>query len=266
VTQLIGAICECGKKIVTVSDRMVSSGDMTLTFEQERMKAIKLTDHSLVLTAGTAHQPDLIRDVQRKCQGQDSILGIAKILKEIYQKYRKQKVVDMVLIPKLGIHSFDEWHEKQRKLHDHIVLDASNDIGRLGLGLRLILAGVDEEGHLISIHDPGDYTSFDNLSYCCEGIGTGHANAVFAFYRYSRKFSVSDAMYIAFEAKKRAEMAGGVGQKTDILLIDKEQGIQRVSDETIVRLEEIYDDRENQTKQAGVDKRITTLNISADKL
>ena len=266
MTQLIGAICECGEKIVTVSDRMVSSGDMTLTFEQERMKVIQLTDNSVVLTAGTAHQPDLIRDVQRKCQGQESILGIAKILKQIYQEYRTQKVIDMILIPTLGIHGFDEWHRKQKNLHDHIVLETSKNINHLGLGLRLILAGIDEEGHLITIHDPGDYTSFDNLSYCCEGIGTGHANAVFAFYRYSRKFSLSDAMYIAFEAKKRAEMAGGVGQKTDILIIDKESGAQKVNEETIERLEDIYDDREKQTKQAGVDKRITTLNISTDKL
>lgn len=39
MTQLIGAICENGKKVITLSDRMVSTGDMTLAFEHPRMES-----------------------------------------------------------------------------------------------------------------------------------------------------------------------------------------------------------------------------------
>ena len=139
-------------------------------------------------------------------------------------------------------------------------------ISKRGLGLMLILAGIDEEGHLLKIHDPGQYTSFDNLSYCCAGIGTGHADAVFAFHRYTRKYTLNDAIYIAFEAKKRAEMAGGVGSYTDILVIEKENGVQKVTEKVIKELEEIYDEREKQLKRAGGDKRIASLEIQRKKL
>jgi hypothetical protein len=53
VTQLIAAICEDGQKIVTVSDRMVSTADMTLTFEPEESKAQRISDKAVVLIAGT---------------------------------------------------------------------------------------------------------------------------------------------------------------------------------------------------------------------
>ncbi len=62
MTQLIGAICEKGSKIVTVSDRMVGTGDMTLTFEHEQPKAQVILKTAVVLTAGTMHEPDLIID------------------------------------------------------------------------------------------------------------------------------------------------------------------------------------------------------------
>lgn len=39
MTQLIAAICENGSNVVTASDRMVSTGDMTLAFEHPRKKA-----------------------------------------------------------------------------------------------------------------------------------------------------------------------------------------------------------------------------------
>lgn len=53
-------------------------------------------------------------------------------------------------------------------------------------------------------------------------MGDRHATSVFAWYKYSQEFSVNDALYVAFQAKKKSEMAGGVGKTTDIILIDEE--------------------------------------------
>ena len=69
LTQLIAVICEDGKTAVTVSDRMVSTGDMTLAFEHSRLKGEILTDNSVVLTAGTIHEPDLVRQAASECNG-----------------------------------------------------------------------------------------------------------------------------------------------------------------------------------------------------
>jgi len=265
MTQLVGAICEDGKKVITVSDRMVSTGDMTLMFEQPRSKAELIAARAIVLTAGTIHEPDLTRQARVRARGKDRILEMADVLKELFQEIREKHIVDEILRPQTGMKSFTEWLTRQKSIHDAILINLSDQISKYELPLRLILAGVDEEGHLIMVGDPGTYRSFDTLSYCCLGMGERHADNVFAWYRYSRVFPVNDALYIAFEAKKKAEMAGGVGQSTDILIIDS-VGVNEVSRDTIDALEEIYNAREAKAERTGFDKRITELKVQTNKM
>jgi 20S proteasome alpha/beta subunit len=144
-------------------------------------------------------------------------------------------------------------------------MDLNQGIATYRLGLSLLLAGVDKIGHLIRIDDPGIYRSYDSLSYCCIGMGDRHADSVFAWYKYSSTFPLTEALYIGFEAKKRAEMAGGVGRSTDILLID-ESSIKEISPDTIKILEEVYHDRESRSERAGFDERITELKIQMCEL
>lgn len=73
-------------------------------------------------------------------------------------------------------------------------------------------------------------------------------------------FPLSDAMYVAFEAKKRAEMAGGVGAETDILIIE-ETGITEVHPKTVSALEDIYNERQDKTERRRFGKEITGLEI-----
>ncbi len=265
LTQLIGAICEDGQKVIALSDRMISTGDMTLTFEHPRMKAERLSDKAFVLTAGTVHEPDLLRQAREEAKGKDRILDIAEVLNVIYQDTREKHIVDEVIRPKTGLKSFDEWRKAQKGLHDHLVMTLNEEIANYGLGLTLMLVGFDDEGHLIRINDPGTYRSYDTLSYCCLGMGTRHSDNTFAWYRYSRLFSLNDALYIAFEAKKKAEMAGGVGSSTDILIIDK-RGALEVAAETIENLEAIYNDRESRSERTGFDETITELEVRTKNL
>ena len=96
-------------------------------------------------------------------------------------------------------------------------------------------------------------------------MGVRHADNVFAWYKYSSAFPLTEALYIGFEAKKRSEMAGGVGRSTDILIID-ENGIKEICPESVNLLEEIYHDREQKSERAGFDKRITELKIQTSDL
>jgi hypothetical protein len=194
MTQLIGAICEDNKKALTFSDRMVSTGDMTLAFEQPAKKVVPVSDKALVLTAGTIHEPDLIRQATIRAKGKERIVEIADVLKEVYQQFREEHIVDEILRALAGIRSFAEWHAKQRTMHDGLAMDLNARIGQYRLGLSLLLVGVDETAHLIRVDDPGTYRSFDNLSYCCIGMGDRHADNVFAWYKYSSTFRNTSAV------------------------------------------------------------------------
>lgn len=268
MTQLIAALCEGGKGVVTVSDRMVSTLDMTLTFEPEDMKARPITDRSVVLTAGTVHEPDLLIEATEKARGKERVTEIADVLKEIYATLRTRRIEDEILRPLVGIRTFAEYHQKQSGLHDSVVMDTNERIRRYDLGLTLVLAGIDDrgQGHVIVIGNPGTWRSFDFLGYCCQGIGDRHADNVFAWYGYTQSIALNEALYIAFEAKKKAQMAGGVGRATDILVLGRGKGIEVVSQETIRRLEAIYDERESRAQRRGFDNNITGLEIQTTAL
>ncbi len=261
MTQLIGAICEKGSKIVTVSDRMVGTGDMTLTFEHEQPKAQVILKTAVVLTAGTMHEPDLIIDA--RARGRERIRDVADVLKEVYQELRMQHIEDEILKPLAGLKSFEEYHTKQTTLHDSVVMDLNRRIKDYDLNATLLLVGVDEKAHILEIGNPGIWRSSDAVGYSTIGMGGRHADNVFAWYRYSINLPLQEAAYIAFEAKKRAEMAGGVGAITDVLIIDK-KGIQIVKPNIISKLEEIYSERESRQTRGTFDRNIKELKLQTD--
>ena len=261
MTQLVAALCEGGTKAIALSDRMLSTADMTLTFERDNPKIEVVTSKSLVLTAGTIDEPDLIQDVKNKAKGKEQIRDIAELFKKAYQELRSAHIVDEILYPLAGIESYKEYHEKQKSMHDSMVFNLNERIREYNVGLALLLVGIDDQkGHIINISNPGIWRNLDNLGFLCLGMGERHADNVFAWYQYTLSVPLNDAVYISFEAKKKAEAAGGVGQATDMMIID-DNGIQIVEKETINKLEEIYCERENSRQRRGFNKSITELEI-----
>jgi hypothetical protein len=264
MTQLIAAIADSGKTVIGLSDRMVSTGDMTLGFESPNRKAEVIGSHSAVLMAGTVHEPDLVRDAKDRARGRDRIRDISDAFVQEYLELRHKRVEDEVLRVRAGIRSFDEFHRKQQHLHESVVFDLNERIREHDLGLQLILIGFDDRAHIFHVFNPGEARSFDSLGYCTIGMGDRHADNVFAWYRYSSSTPRPEALYIAFEAKKKSEMAGGVGSTTDALIID-EKGIELVEDETLQELLEIYNERELGTQSRSSDDKITKLKIKTRK-
>jgi len=261
MTQLVATLCEGGNKAIAVSDRMLSTSDMTLTFERDEPKIEIITNKSLVLTAGTIDEPDLIRDVKQKARGKERIRDIADLFKEAYKDLRCKHIEDEILNPLAGLNTFREYNERQRILHDSMVFDLNERIRKYDVGLALLLVGLDDQkGHIISIMNPGMWKNFDNLGFLYLDMGERHADNVFAWYQYTLGIPLNDALYISFEAKKKSEVAGGVGQSTDMMIID-DDGIKVVEEATIDKLEEIYNEREEARRRRGFDRQITELEI-----
>ena len=268
MTQLVSALCLCeGKpRVIGLTDRMLSSADMTLTFERDEPKIEIITSKSAVLTAGILDEPDLIREVRERARGKEHIREIAELFKQAYQCLRIAHIEDEILNPLAGIRTFTEYHEKQKTIHDSLVFDLNEKIRKYDVGLTLLLIGMDGQGgHIIGIMNPGIWRSYDSLGFLCIGMGDRHADNVFAWYKYQSAIPLNDAIYIAFEAKKKAEAAGGVGLATDMITIDKD-GIEIIEQETINTLEEIYYEREKTRERRGFDEQITGLKIRTKKV
>ena len=263
MTQLVAAICDQGRKIIALSDRMVTTGDMTLGFEHEERKMYILTEKAIILLAGTIHEPDLITDIKNSINPKHSVRDIANVAKTKYQSLRDTLIIDEIL-RRYGLKSFDDFHNKQKILHDGIVLEINDQVKKYFLPLDLLLVGLDGQGsHIIHISNPGIWKSYDPLAYCCLGMGDRHAENVFAWYRYSQNLNLNEALYISFEAKKKSEMASGVGNITDALIIDQD-GTKEVKEETMNELQEAYYERERQAERRGFDRKITELKIQTN--
>ena len=199
MTQLVSAICLCDNKpkVIGLTDRMLTSADMTLTFERDEPKIEVITNKSAVLTAGTLDEPDLIREAKEKARGKEHIREIAEIFKEAYQNLRTKHIVDEILNPLAGIRTFEEYHEKQKVIHDSLVFDLNERIRKYDVGLTLLLIGMDDQGgHIVQIANPGMWRSYDNLGFLCLGMGDRHADNVFAWYKYQSAIPLNDAIYI----------------------------------------------------------------------
>lgn len=237
MTQLIGAICAGGKKIILLSDRLVSRAG--LAFERGS-KGDKIADNAMILTAGTVHEPELIEKVKSDLTtvSKPTILSIAEKLSEEHQRIRLTRIKADILRSR-GFDSIDDYYSRQRLLHDSTVLDIYSKIEEYDLGSHILLGGVDSRAHLYYIHNPGAYTSFDSIGFFCPGTGKEQAESTFVWYEFTPDLSVHETLYIAFEAKKKAEVAGQVGKTTDAWLVD-ERGTHEISRETIKELDKIY--------------------------
>jgi len=265
MTQLIGALCNNKSTVVTVSDRMVSSGDMTITFEPDRPKYNKITGKCVVLTAGTLLEPCLIEDIQEKGKNELDIRKLVQVCKEEFSLAKAKRIEEEILRPH-GFNSFGDFHEKSQRLHDAIIMQLNEAIRRHSLDLVLLVAGVDDKGgHLWIVSDPGSDACFDAVGFCCPGVGQRHTDPVFALYRYSSAISPKEALLIAYEAKKRAEMAGGIGLTTDATIIS-EDGIKEIVPETLQELEEIHRDQKERPWQEWLKSRVEKIKIDTRSL
>ena len=255
MTQLIGAICEGGNKVVLVSDRLVSRAG--LAFERGS-KGEEIADNAMALTAGTVHEPELIEEVKRDFSkvSRPPILDIAKRFTEKYHEIRLARIKDEVL-KRRGFDSLEQYYNRQKLLHDSVVIDINTEIEGYDLGVLILLAGVDSSAHLYLIANPGAYSSFDSIGFFCPGMGREQAESTFVWYEFTPELSASETLYIAFEAKKKAETAGQVGSATDAWLID-EGGVHAISKRTIERLRQIYASREAAPR---LGKEITELQL-----
>jgi hypothetical protein len=258
MTQLIAAICENRKAVVLFSDRMVERAG--LAFERG-VKGKRIANNAMVLTAGTIHEPELIISVKNEFirTTNPHILDIAKKFTEKYHETRQNRILDQILKP-LGFNSIDDFYSKHKILHDSIVLDIMDKIEKFQLEVHLLLAGVDSEAHIYYICDPGTYSSFDEIGFFCPGMGKEQAESTFVWYDFSPEQKLSEALFIAFEAKKRAEAAGSVGKITDGWIID-EKGCHVIAPETISELEKIYEKRQENFRRERLGKEIEELKI-----
>lgn len=264
MTICIGTICSSSTKAVVAGDRMVTAGDFSVAFEHDVSKMTKLSGNCIALTAGSALvHTDLFRTVKSSLHSgaNPPISEIVKKVKSEYLAIRNQKIEEQYF--KVRGYSIKWFTENQRMLNPEIALRLDHQLETYRFNLTILIVGVDNSGaHIYCIYPPCSSECFEALGYCSIGSGDRHADSTFISYQYTPTFSLKEALYISYEAKRKAESAVGVGKNTDMAIISQ-KGIYFIKKDTLDKLKEMYNYKQKvaKLKSQEIDKMLGELVI-----
>lgn len=245
MTVCIGLLCSESKGAVVVSDRMITATYPPVEFEHGIPKLEVICPSCIVLTAGDAlAHADLCRAVRERISGlsRPRTAAITEEVRNSYVAHRLKTIEERFLAPR-GWTLGDFYETHVRRMPPDLVVTIDNQIASYDYGLQILIAGVDsDEAHVYGIRHPGEVDCYDSLGYHAIGIGSMHAVSSLIANGYLPTASIKMAVYLAYEAKKNAESAPGVGNDTDMAIM-KQSGYEVVTKDQISLLEAIYDSR-----------------------
>ncbi len=241
MTVCIAALCRAGEAIVAASDRMVTAGSpMNLEFEHDRKKLDVLGGRFVVMSSGDA----LIGTTIDK--GVEDFLFVspladisvaAESLKNSYITARMKAVEDQILRPvNYTLASFQNDGGKQ--LPPQIFAQAMGNMANFNLNAEFIIVGMAAgRGRIGYVHHPGALKWFDRLGF--HAIGSGAIHASMSLIGHSISSALEQTLLKVYIAKKRAEVAPGVGCQTDVIIVTT-NGVEEAKPELLVALERAY--------------------------
>lgn len=241
MTICIAALADDGKSIVLASDREVTYGfPINTELDSGVRKIQKVTEKIFVLIAGNSLiGAELAEEIKLEKSGATSIREVAEALRAKYIKSRLQ-VMERLYIEPRGL-TYEKYLEKQKDMNQQVVSLIDNGLSQdtQSFQLSFIVAGIDESGgHIYGIFHPGIMSLMDVSGFCAIGIGDVHAVNSLIGNKYTKESSLRESLFYIYDAKKRSEVAPGVGIMTDMLTIT-EQGPHELTETEIKELDEI---------------------------
>jgi hypothetical protein len=222
VTVCIAAIAE-HNVVLAASDRMLTAGD--IEFQPPRSKILRLTPAIVVMAAAedTPLHTEIMHRVRRvvyKRIEEDAedwwmVGDVAELYRYHYDAERVRRAEYSILMP-LGL-TTDSFVARQDEMQEDFLRKVGDKLLGYELDeLEVIICGLDSEGAHIYLIDNGKVSCHDDIAFAAIGAGGRHAASQFMFAGHTRLNSVATTMMLVYSAKKRAEVAPGVGEITDM--------------------------------------------------
>lgn len=91
------------------------------------------------------------------------------------------------------------------------------------LNTTIILTGIDENGKCqINQISEGGIIDFTTIGFHCIGVGELQASNVLLHNKQSNNLTVKETLYNIYKAKKYAQVSGGVGKETEMIIFSKD--------------------------------------------
>lgn len=245
MTVCIGALCADAqgtpwRAAVVASDRMVTMGGL-MEFEHEYPKVVEVTNRVLALVAGDALRgAQLVRTVRGLIPATPTTVEIiAAAAAAAYSEQRRAQVQAEFFTPR-GIAMADFYNGLQQRLLPQIAGMLDQQAAGFDYGVEVLIAGMDDEGaHIHAIRNPGAGSNYASIGYTAIGSGALHALQAMIGFDHMGEQSLNDTVFQVYVAKRRAEVAPGVGQDTDVAVITAE-GCMFLDQSVLEQLSRLY--------------------------
>ena len=224
MTVCIAALYGDGEGVVLASDQMVTAHiPMGYEFEREGNKIIRITESAEIcaLTAGSVLISNSVIDAVRGYQDVENVTSakqMAELVRVAYKEIRLMHLERTVLEPR-GL-DLNKYYSNQQALFPVIVQHIDEQLSTFQMDVEVIVAGPSgDRCTLHSIRHPGEVFDHSGIGFVALGSGWPHATYSLIDAQYVPSLDEQTVTCMVKEAKKRSEVAPGVGSKTDIRVV-----------------------------------------------
>lgn len=246
MTVCVAAICDY-HTIIAASDRMLTAGDVQ--FEPQQSKVVTLSSSIAAMTAGdSGMQAEIFQyvraEVTRRIEAEPNNWWAIRDVADLYSQYcgrvRLKRAEGSILAP-LGL-TAETFISRQQQLAPALVNQIATElINFVAPGVSAIIAGVDGTGAHIYVAENATITCHDSVGFAAIGAGYWHADSQLMFAGHTRARPLPETLLLTYSAKKRAEVAPGVGEGTDMFMVGPGLGSYApIGEHVLKKLEEIY--------------------------
>jgi hypothetical protein len=242
-------VARAGNQIVGATDRMLTAAD--IQFEPTAgSKLFALTNSIFLMTSGEAAlQAEIcgrtIAEVNARISVEPQNWWLVADVADAYVKHYnaiKQKRAERQILATLNLDG-DSFIAQQQLMSEKLVSDIARELMNFEMpGVSTLIAGIDPRGaHIYQIHG-NEPNCLDTVGFAAIGSEGRHATSQFMLARHAWNADFADTLMLTYLAKRRSEVAPGVGTGTDMMMVGPALGsILQIGDHVIARLGEEYD-------------------------
>lgn len=263
MTLCMAALCtdpDDGDLVVVAADRMVTYGGF-IEHEHTVPKIVQATPYAVTMIAGDSLIGTRLAKAVAAEVGPTNpdIASIADRMATGYTDMRKEQLNTQILALRgLDLANF---YARQGALNAQLVMVLDQAMSQHNPGVELLVVGVDSGGaHIYSVTNPGKpEREHDVIGYAAIGSGGIHALQAMIGFRHSVTDGLRETVFRVYAAKRRAEVAPGVGVDTDMAIVSA-SGVRFLDASALQALAKIYDKYGHAAEVAQV-KELGKLNL-----
>jgi hypothetical protein len=211
---------------------MLTAGDVQ--FQPSSSKIWQLTNSICMMSAGdiglqteifTQMQKAIAIAIKAAPTEWQRVEDMAELYRKAYFEIKRRRAEREILTP-FGLDS-DSFLSRQTAMHSDLVSKISMEL----IGYKMPKVAAIVAGNNPSIIDPtsvtahifvienGNLSCSDKVGFACIGAGAWHANSTMMLAGHTPSTPIPKGLLAVYAAKKRAEVAPGVGTETDTFVV-----------------------------------------------